>query len=72
MERGISVKKIAATAVLVTLLAAVTPVLAADELVLIAEAPDDESLLQVEDVAGRHLERFGSRNELSVTWVRAS
>jgi hypothetical protein len=38
-------------------------------LTLIAEAPDAESLARVQDVLGRHLERFGQRNELSVTWV---
>jgi hypothetical protein len=27
-------------------------------------------LARVEDVLGRHLERFGQRNELVVSWVR--
>lgn len=39
-------------------------------LVLDAEAATDEDLARVEDVAGRHLERFGQRNELTVTWTR--
>jgi hypothetical protein len=39
-------------------------------LVLIATAEDEASLARVEDVLGRHLERFGRRNELSVTWTR--
>lgn len=33
-----------------------------------AEAPDDEGLAHVQDVLARHLERFGARRELSVTW----
>jgi hypothetical protein len=40
-------------------------------LTLLAEAPDAESLARVQDVLGRHLERFGQRNELVVTWVAA-
>ena len=39
-------------------------------LVLEAAAPDDESLAHVEDVLARHLERFGARRELVVTWQR--
>jgi len=35
---------------------------------LIAEAPDPESLSRVQHVLGSHLERFGQRNELIVTW----
>ena len=38
-------------------------------LTLHAEAPDGESLAHVQDVLGRHLERFGQRNELVVTWA---
>jgi hypothetical protein len=41
-------------------------------LVLLAEAPDDDGLARVQDVLGRHLERFGQRQELVVTWVRTS
>jgi hypothetical protein len=37
-------------------------------LTLRAQAPDRESLERVQDVLARHLERFGQRNELVVTW----
>ncbi len=37
-------------------------------LVLEATAADDESLARVQDVLGRHLERFGARRELTVHW----
>jgi hypothetical protein len=40
-------------------------------LTLLAEGPDAESLARVQDVLGRHLERFGQRNELVVTWAAA-
>ena len=40
----------------------------ADRLVLEADAPDEESLARVQDVLGRHLERFGARRELTVQW----
>lgn len=40
----------------------------ADRLVLEASASDDESLARVQDVLGRHLERFGARRELIVHW----
>lgn len=40
-------------------------------IVLRAEAEDDESLTRVEDVTGRHLERFGQKHELAVAWRRA-
>ena len=36
--------------------------------ILIAEAPDRESLARVQDILGRHLERFGRRRELAVNW----
>jgi hypothetical protein len=36
---------------------------------MIAEAVDEESLRHVEDVLARHLERFGARRELVVTWT---
>jgi hypothetical protein len=39
---------------------------------LSAEALDEESLDLVTDVIGRHLERFGQRNELAVHWRRQS
>jgi hypothetical protein len=38
-------------------------------LVLHAEAPDAESLARVQHVLGSHLERFGQRDELTVTWT---
>lgn len=38
-------------------------------LILRAEAADAEGLARVQDVLGRHLERFGQRNELAVTWA---
>jgi hypothetical protein len=39
--------------------------------VLEATAADDEALGRVEDVLGRHLERFGQRGRLTVTWARS-
>jgi len=39
-----------------------------DMLTLHAQAPDEAGLLQIQDVLGRHLERFGQRNELIDTW----
>jgi hypothetical protein len=44
----------------------------ADHLLLQATAADDAGLAVVQDVLGRHLERFGQRNELVVTWESAS
>ena len=41
----------------------------ADVLELHATAPDAESLTRVTDVVGRHLERFGQRNEMHVVWT---
>jgi hypothetical protein len=41
-----------------------------DRLVMEAEAADAASLAHVEDVLGRHLERFGARQGLTVTWER--
>jgi hypothetical protein len=38
-------------------------------LTLRATAPDAETLDRVQDVLGRHLERFGQRNELVVVWT---
>ena len=42
----------------------------ADHLLLEATAADEASLAAVEDTLGRHLERFGARRELTVTWRR--
>ncbi|MCW2740926.1 MAG: hypothetical protein JWR45_1348 [Blastococcus sp.] len=38
-------------------------------LTLFAAAPDADTLDRVQDVLGRHLERFGQRNELVVEWT---
>ncbi len=37
---------------------------------LLAQAPDAEALARVQHVLGSHLERFGQRNELQVSWNR--
>ena len=39
-----------------------------DALVMRAEATDAEGLERVKDVTGRHLERFGEKDNLVVTW----
>lgn len=39
-----------------------------DGIVLVAEAPDAASLARVQDVLRRHLERFGARRGIAVTW----
>lgn len=41
-------------------------------LTLTAEGEDDAAVSVIEDVLGRHLERFGARNELSVSWIRST
>ena len=40
----------------------------ADALVMRADADDAETLDQVEDATRRHLERFGEKDGLVVTW----
>ena len=45
---------------------------AGDVLELHASAPDADGLARVTDVVGRHLERFGQRNELHVDWSAAA
>lgn len=40
----------------------------ADALVMIAAAEDSQALERVKDVTGRHLERFGEKDGLVVTW----
>ena len=40
-----------------------------EDLVLRAQAPDGETLARVQHVIGSHLERFGARNELVVSWA---
>jgi hypothetical protein len=37
-----------------------------------AEAPDEEDLARVEHAFGSHLERFGARAALTVTWHRTT
>lgn len=39
-------------------------------LTLIATGADEEAVARVEHVLGSHLERFGQRNEITVTWSR--
>ena len=39
-------------------------------LVLHARGGDEAALARVEDVTGRHLERFGQKDELAVHWTR--
>jgi hypothetical protein len=39
-----------------------------DSLVMVATAEDDEELRHVCDVVARHLQRFGTREALQVTW----
>ncbi len=51
---------------------AVARITVADRLlVLQAEAPEPESLARLEGALGNHLERFGQRRELRVTWQRS-
>ena len=40
-------------------------------LVLVATADDAEALARVQDAVGRHLERFGARDDLRVRWSAA-
>lgn len=40
-------------------------------LTLRAEAPDQETLQRVTDLVAKHLERFGKREYLTVTWTLA-
>jgi phospholipase/carboxylesterase len=39
-------------------------------LTLVASGNDEDAVARVEHVLGSHLERFGQRNELAVTWTR--
>jgi hypothetical protein len=43
----------------------------AGALELRATAPDPEALERITNVVGSHLERFGKRSELQVSWQRA-
>ena len=40
-------------------------------LAMVAEAADSVALAQVQDVIGRHLERFAFRDSLTVSWTSA-
>jgi hypothetical protein len=40
-------------------------------LTLRAEAADEESLQRVQEIIARDIERFGKRNQLTVSWQRA-
>ncbi len=42
-----------------------------DHLLIQVTAPDASALSAIQDVVGSHLERFGRRNELTVTWDHA-
>jgi len=42
------------------------------QLTLVATGVDEEAVARVEHVLGSHLERFGQRNELNVTWTRTT
>lgn len=41
-------------------------------LTLRAKSSDEQALATAQDVLGRHLEKFGQRQELVVTWARIS
>ncbi len=41
-----------------------------DAIELVAEAPDEATVAEVEHVLGSHLERFGRRDRLAVVWRR--
>jgi hypothetical protein len=41
----------------------------ADALIMRADADDAETPDRVKDVTGRHLERFGEKDGLVVTWL---
>jgi hypothetical protein len=43
-----------------------------NQLVLLAEAEDEERLGRLESVVSSHLERFGTEDELRVRWTRES
>ena len=43
-----------------------------DVLTFLVEAADAETLDRLEHALGSHLERFGQRNELVVTWRRST
>jgi hypothetical protein len=41
-----------------------------DALKLRAEADDEDNLQRVQDLVGEHVERFGARDQLKVSWKR--
>ncbi len=41
-------------------------------LTLLAHGPDEQAVARVEHVLGSHLERFGQRDELVVSWSRST
>ena len=43
-----------------------------DHLLIRVTAPDASALTAIQDVISSHLERFGRRNELTVTWDEPS
>ena len=43
-----------------------------DVLVLQAEGADEQSVARIEHALGNHLERFGQRKQLAVTWQRTT
>lgn len=54
-----------------TIGAATAQIVVGDGLLTLVAAGDDEvAVALVEQVLGNHLERFGQRNELTVTWMR--
>ncbi|MFC4505217.1 MULTISPECIES: DUF2218 domain-containing protein [Streptomyces] len=42
-----------------------------DHLLIRVTAPDASTLTAIQDVVGGHLERFGRRGELTVTWEQS-
>ena len=42
----------------------------ADGVLLLSVTGPDDSIARLEDVVGRHLVRFGAKDELVVTWAR--
>jgi hypothetical protein len=42
-----------------------------DRLALVAEALNEANLARIQQVVGSNIERFGSREGLSVRWIRA-
>jgi hypothetical protein len=49
-----------------------TPLALADALIIRVAASDEGLLAKLEEVVGRHLERFAFREELKVRWTRVA